>query len=97
MHTFPPPDQPPSSPGAPPPFGRSGHPSGPRAAAREDLRRRRRNLRTLRWVMVGIGLVGGLLLMAAGATLTGAIIAGLAVARGVVLLVTSRQVRHRRS
>ena len=84
MHPFAPPDQPPSAPGAAPPFSPSGHPSGPRAADWEDLRRRRRTMRTVRWVMVSVGLVGGLLLMAAGATLAGAIIGGLAVARGVV-------------
>ena len=88
--------QPPPSPYGGPPHAPGGQPSGPRAAAWDDLRRRRRTMRTMRWVMVGIGLIGGLLLMAAGATLTGAIVAGLAVARGVVLLVMTHRLRPRR-
>ena len=53
-------------------------------------------MRTTRWVMVGIGLVGGLLLVAVGATLVGAIVAGMAVARAVVMLVMTRKMRRRR-
>jgi len=97
MPTTPASDQPQPSPTTGPPFTPGGRPIGPRAAAWDDLQRRRRTMRTMRWVMVGIGLVGGLLLMAVGATLTGAIIAGLAVARGVVLLIMTRRLRPRRS
>ena len=93
MHAFPAPDQPPpADPG--PPFAPTGRRAGPRAAAWEDMRRRRHAMRTMRWVMVGIGLVGGLLLIAVGATLVGAIIAGMAVARGVVMLVMTRKLRR---
>lgn len=95
MHASPTPDQlPPAVAGAP--FASSGRPAGRRAAAWEDLRRRRRSMRTMRWAMVGIGLVGGLLLVAVGATLVGAIVAGMAVARGVVLLVMTRRLHRPR-
>ncbi len=94
MSPFPAPEQPPAS--SAPPFAPTGRRSGPRAAAWEDMRRRRHTMRTTRWVMVGIGLVGGLLLVAVGATLVGAIVAGMAVARAVVMLVMTRKMRRRR-
>jgi len=61
----------------------------------EDLRRRRRTMRTVRWVMVGVGVVAGAVLIVAGATLVGVVIAGLAVMRGVVMLTIGRQMQRR--
>ncbi len=45
--------------------------------------------------MIGVGLVAGLVLVSAGATLAGTVIAGLAVLRGVVMLTMQRRMSRR--
>ena len=58
---------------------------------RRDFERHRRSKNTLRGVMIAVGVVGGVLLFLAGAHLIGAIIAVLAIVRGVLFLSMSRK------
>ena len=51
-------------------------------------------LRTFRWVMAGLGIGAGALLLAAGNTLVGVVIGGLALVRLVFLVSLERQRRH---
>ncbi|MGZ4728606.1 MAG: hypothetical protein ACXWB2_12865 [Acidimicrobiales bacterium] len=90
MNPFPPPEPPPPAAGA-----ASRRPGGAGAPAWEDLRRRRRTMRTTRWAMIGLGLLAGLGLIAAGATLAGSVIAGLALVRGLVMLTMGRRMQRR--
>lgn len=54
-------------------------------------------LRTLRWVIIGFGLIAGVLLLATGHVLLGVIIGGLAVLRLVLMLGMLRQRRQFRA
>jgi hypothetical protein len=54
-------------------------------------------LRTLRWIILGLGLAAGVLLLATGHLLVGAIIGGFAVLRLVLMLVMQRQRRQFRT
>ena len=58
---------------------------------RRDFERHRRSMTTLRWAMIAVGVVGGALLFLAGAQVIGAIIAALAIVRGVLFLSMSRK------
>jgi hypothetical protein len=50
-------------------------------------------VRTMRWVLVGVGLVAGLALLAAGATLIGVVLVVMATLRIVMLLAVQRRMR----
>src|SRR5262245_64529565 len=50
-------------------------------------------IRTLRWVIVGFGAVAGVVLLAAGATLFGAVLLTFAILRLVMLLAMQRRMR----
>ena len=50
-------------------------------------------VRTLRWVMVGVGLVAGIVLLTAGATLFGVILLVMATLRVAMLLAVRRRMR----
>ena len=51
-------------------------------------------VRTLRWVIVGFGLLAGVILLAVGATLVGAVILTLAVLRLTLLVTMQRRWRR---
>src|SRR5262245_51781154 len=51
-------------------------------------------IRTLRWVIVGFGAVAGVVLLAAGATLFGAVLLTFAVLRLAMLLAMQRRMRE---
>ena len=54
---------------------------------------RRSTVKTIRWAIVGVGLVAGIALLAAGATLIGVVLVVMASLRLAMLLVTRRRTR----
>ena len=54
-------------------------------------------VRTMRWVLVGVGLVAGVALLAAGATLIGVVLVVLAGVRIAILLATQRRMQSFRA